>query len=414
MSQPAPAAESSSAELPAPFDAGFAPDIHRRLADLRRQCPVVQVRGSTGEPTWLVLDHADVRNCLRDRRLSVQRANAPMRSTGRPALTVSLMNYEAGQHARVRRLASEVFSHANIERYRQPIQSAASQLLAPLRAAAPGQPIDLLASFAHPFVLRVLADLYAIEPGDRPEVLASVSSLFRPDPAGADPAATVGKLERYLRARLAGPATGQDALALLKRAWLADGGLDEAELISLAGMLLLAGSHSTAQMIGICAVGLLQYPELAQRLRAQPELAPAAVDELLRWDSSGPFSTPRWAKADIEIGGTVIPAGSRVLMSFLAANHDPNVHQQPERLDVDRPRTARNLAFGFGAHLCPGAPLARLELEIALVEVADLLNGMRLACPPDQLPWAGSDQNRRLACLPLLPIGHRPAQAAAS
>jgi cytochrome P450 len=127
------------------------------------------------------------------------------------------------------------------------------------------------------------------------------------------------------------------------------------------------------------------------------------LDELLRWDTPGPFSTSRVALEEVRIGGSVIPAGGRVLLAVAAANRDPRCHPDPDRLDLDRPDAARHLTFGLGPHYCLGAPLARLELTEALGALLARWPGLQLACPADGLRWSGGHQHRRLDALPLRP-----------
>jgi cytochrome P450 len=152
-------------------------------------------------------------------------------------------------------------------------------------------------------------------------------------------------------------------------------------------------------MIGLAVLALLGHPEEYARLRADPALLPGAVDELLRWDTPGPFATRRTALADVPVGDTVIPAGSGVLLAVMAANRDPRAHAGPDRLDLGRRGAARHLSFGAGPHYCVGAALAKLELSAALTALTTHWPHARLADPGQAPAFSGGHQHRRLDAL---------------
>jgi cytochrome P450 len=136
------------------------------------------------------------------------------------------------------------------------------------------------------------------------------------------------------------------------------------------------------------------------RLRDDLTLVPRAIDELIRWETPGPFSTPRVAVESIDYGGTVLPAGSTVLLAIAAANRDPRRYERPDEIDIDRP-PGQHLGFGLGAHYCPGSSLARLELDVALTALISRFPRMKLAIPAADLAWRGNHTYRRLAALPI-------------
>ncbi|HEV2887681.1 MAG TPA: cytochrome P450 [Jatrophihabitans sp.] len=392
----------SDVELPAPFGPGVAAQLASRLADLRNGCPVTQVRLNSGEPVWLVLSHEHVSGLLSDPRISVQRNGPPVRRPGGRATQVGLMNMEPPQHTRTRRLCNGALTERRLRRYQPMMEARLCQLLDV--AEHEDGPIDLLDAVAKPFTFAVLAEILGLDERHWPELYPRMSQIFQRRRADAEQMnANVGYLEDVVRAELRQRRDdpGDDLLSMVQRAAAGDPDLIEDELVSLATMLLLAGFDSTAQMIGICAVALSGYPELGRRLRADPDHASEVVSELLRWDTSGPFSTPRWATADIKIGGSTIPAGSQLILSFLAANHDPVHFADADQIDLNRPSTVRNLAFGHGPHFCPGSALARLELATTVTTLAGRYPALRLAIPAEQLPWSGQHQQRTLKCLPV-------------
>ena len=391
----------AAAELPAPFGPEFAHAMHTTLTELRETCPVAHVRTPGGTPVWLVLRNDDVRACLTDPRLRLSPGGAPVRPAGGRAMDVGLMNYDQPEHGRVRKLANSIFTAANVVRHRPAMAALAERLLADCPAGA----VDLMVHFARPFAFGVLCEVFDLPTAGRDELYGRLQVVF--DRRGHTPTDMADALDgiealvrRELERRVEAP--GRDVVSALLAAWQSDGGLDHDELVSLCGMLLIAGFDSTAQMIGISTVALTQHRTLLAELHADPDRVPAAVEELLRWETPGPFTTPRWTVADLDVGGTVIPAGHKVILSLAAANRDPRKHADAEALDPDRPRTARNLAFGIGPHYCPGAALARLELVVAIGTLTRRCPQLALAVPVDELNWIVNPYHRRLPTLPVL------------
>ncbi|MFF7633038.1 cytochrome P450 [Kitasatospora sp. NPDC008050] len=373
------------------------------LAGYRESCPVAKVVAPNGRARWLITREEDVRAAFLDPRLSLR---SEPRDPGRPhrALDMSLVNYDPPDHTRIRRLAAPAFAPGRIAGYRERVAAAAGDLLEAL-----GEPerFELMAEFAEPFSFHVLCEVLAVPGGDRAALHAAVRVLVnqrRHDAAALESA--VDHLDAFVRteiaARLGG--AGQDVFSTVVRAWeAAEGSVTEAELVDLLAMLLLAGFDSTVQMLGMCVLALLGEDGPTARLAAEPGLLARALDELLRWDTPGPFSTTRVALEEVRIGGSVIPAGGRVLLAVAAANRDPRCHPDPDRLDLERPDAARHLTFGLGPHYCLGAALARLELTEALGALLTRWPGLQLDGPADGLSWSGGHQHRRLDALPLRP-----------
>ena len=180
-----------------------------------------------------------------------------------------------------------------------------------------------------------------------------------------------------------------------------DDHLSEQELVSLAVLLLVAGHETTTNALGNALLALLQHPVALDRLRANPGDMPAALDEMLPFESAVSTDTFRVTTSAVELGGTDIPAGVPVLVAVGAANRDPERFPEPDQLDLDR-NAAAHLAFGHGIHRCVGAPLAKAEAEIALRALLTRFSGIRLAVPADQLEWRHTRLVRGLASLPVL------------
>jgi cytochrome P450 len=315
------------------------------------------------------------------------------------------MNLDADNHARLRRLAAGALTPERVNRYRGRITAAADEVLAAMDPGA--SPVDLLAAFARPFVFQAICTVFGVPPSARADLRRWIAAPF--DRAGRDPAEVeraLDELDAFMRAevrrrRTARTAASPDLVSDITAAWMASGTATEDEVVSLCVMSLLAGVDSTVQAIGTSVLGLLTTPELLVRLHGDPALVPRAVDELLRWQTSGPFVTPRLATADIRFAGSVIPQGSTVLLSVLGANRDPEVYARPDDIDVERP-AKRHLTFGLGPHYCLGAALARAELSIALTRLVTRFPELRLAVPPADLVWRGNHSHRRLTGLPVV------------
>ncbi|MDQ4104823.1 MAG: cytochrome P450 [Actinomycetota bacterium] len=168
----------------------------------------------------------------------------------------------------------------------------------------------------------------------------------------------------------------------------------------MANLLLVAGHETTVNLIGNGVLTLLNHPEQLALLRAEPDLLPAAVEELLRFEGPLQVATFRWTAEPVEIGGVTIPAGEIVIPGLLAANRNPACTAQPDTLDIARTDNP-HLAFGHGIHHCLGAPLARLEGRIALGTLLARFPRLRLAVPAEQLTWRPGVLMNGLSALPV-------------
>ena len=176
--------------------------------------------------------------------------------------------------------------------------------------------------------------------------------------------------------------------------------LSETELISTIFLLISAGHETTVNLIGNGTLVLLQHPEQLNLLRANPELLPSAIEELLRYTAPVSMSSPRWASEDIPLHDQVIRKGEMVFVSLIGADTDPQQFADPEVLDIARQEN-QHVAFGKGIHFCLGAPLARLEGQIAIGTLLRRLPHLRLACDPEHLTWTQHPIFRGLTCLPV-------------
>ncbi|MGW4137369.1 cytochrome P450 family protein [Streptomyces mirabilis] len=371
---------------------------------LRDTAPVHRVAGTDGNPAWLVTRYEDVREALANPLLSMDKKHAlPGSYQGLslpPALDANLLNMEAPDHTRIRRLVVRAFTARRIEQLRTPVRETADRLLDALGRHGSA---DLIAAYAAPLPITVICDLLGIPGEHRRDFRAWTDVLVAPDPArpGAAKeavAAMLGFLTQLLADKRKKPA--DDLLSDLIAVRDEGDRLSEDELMSLAFLILFAGYENTVQLIGNAILGLLTHPDQLAALRANPERFPNAVEEFARHEGPALLAIRRFPVEDVTIGAVTVPAGETVLLSLAAANRDPARFPDPERLDLGRDASG-HLALGRGIHYCVGAPLARLETEIAVSALLERLPDLALDADPAELRWRPSLRARGLLALPV-------------
>jgi cytochrome P450 PksS len=235
-------------------------------------------------------------------------------------------------------------------------------------------------------------------------LLASTAApnVFRDLPA-------VWRFVRYLRKVITAKRQRpeDDLISALVAAEEAGDKLRDDELVAMVFLLVVAGHETTVNLIGNGTLALLQFPDQLERLRDDSRLEATAVEELLRFHSPIEVSTERFAREPIEVAGVAIPTGSLVYGLISSANRDETQFDDPDRLDVGREKN-RHLAFGQGIHSCLGAPLARLEGQIAIRKLLDRMPRLRLAVPESRLRWRPGLNLRGLERLPVSCVQRRP------
>ncbi|MCT9106466.1 cytochrome P450 [Streptomyces mirabilis] len=371
---------------------------------LRDTAPVHRVAGTDGNPAWLVTRYEDVREALANPLLSMDKKHAlPGSYQGLslpPALDANLLNMEAPDHTRIRRLVVRAFTPRRIEQLRTPVRETADRLL---DALGPHGSADLIAAYAAPLPITVICDLLGIPGEHRRDFRAWTDVLVAPDPtrpgaAKEAVAAMLGFLTQLLADKRKKPA--DDLLCDLIAVRDEGDRLTEDELMSLAFLILFAGYENTVQLIGNAILGLLTHPDQLAALRANPERFPNAVEEFARHEGPALLAIRRFPVEDVTIGAVTVPAGETVLLSLAAANRDPARFPDPERLDLGRDASG-HLALGRGIHYCVGAPLARLETEIAVTALLGRLPDLALDADPAELRWRPSLRARGLLALPV-------------
>ncbi|OIJ68341.1 cytochrome P450 family protein [Streptomyces mangrovisoli] len=382
----------------------LAADPYAVYVQFREAGPVHKITGTDGLPAWLVTGYDDVRQALADPRLSLDKRNAaPGGYRGMalpPALDAHLLNMDPPDHTRIRRLVSRAFTPRQIEQLREPTQRIADRLL---DAVAQQEHADLIAAYAAPLPITVICDLLGVAPADRPDFRAWTDALVAPDPtqptlAKEAAGSLLAYFTRLITAKRIAPA--DDLLSALIATRDQEDRLNEDELTSLAFLILFAGYENTVHLIGNSILTLLRHPDQLAELRARPDRLSTSVEELARYDGPFPLAVRRFPTEDVTIGGVTVPAGETVLLSLAAAHRDPRRFPDPDRFDIDRDATG-HLALGHGIHYCLGAPLARMETEIALATLFDRFPDLALAVPPSELRWRPSMRSRGLLALPV-------------
>ncbi|MGW2620965.1 cytochrome P450 family protein [Streptomyces sp. NPDC001500] len=384
-------------------DPRFLQDPYPAYAAIRSTCPVQPVPGPDGRVSYLITGYAEAREALADARLSKDTAAffAGRASPRRlhPAVAHTMLASDPPRHTRLRALVTKAFTTGAVTRLRPFIARVTDELLDRWPV---GEPFDFVEGLAAPLPVLVICELLGVPDGDRADVRRWSAELFaagEPDVIDAASHAVAGYMTDLVAAKRSDP--GGSLLDQLIRARDANDRLSEDELVSLAVLLLVAGHETTTDFLADAALALLRHPAELDRLRSDPSEVPAALDELLRFDSPVSTATFRFTTQAVTLGGADLPAGVPVLVALGAANRDPKRFPHPDRLDLDRDARA-HLGFGHGIHRCLGAPLARAEADIALRAVLTRFPAIRLAVAPERLEWRRTRLLRGPASLPVL------------
>jgi cytochrome P450 len=394
---------------------GYFQDPLGVFGPMRDESPVTPVVFPSGERHWLITRYADVRAALADPRLHKDWAGkltgpdwSPDPVTG--YLSRHLLNSDPPDHTRLRRLVSKGFTMRRVAELRPRVEAITSALLDDMaaRAAAGEAEVDLIEAFAFPLPVIVICELLGVPAGDRESFKdwshAMLSSVGEPGQFRTAATSMYYYFTELLAAKRKAPADDLvSALIAVRDAGDgADGAgsFDERELVAMLFLLLVAGHETTANLIASGTLALLTHPAEFGRLRRDPSLLPGAVEELLRYANPLNHATERFTLEPVEIGGVTIPAREWVLCVTSSANRDPARFADPDRLDVGRD-PGGHVAFGHGIHYCLGAPLARLEGEVAFGALLARFPGLSLAVEAAQLRWRPSSLIHGLETLPV-------------
>lgn len=363
-------------------------------------------QGGTG---WLVTRYADAKELLADPRLSkdVVRARQAFgirdvsdEPEGAPVadLTQHMLNADPPVHTRLRKLVNKAFTARTVARLQPRIEEITAELLDEVAAAGS---VDLVKSFAFPLPTTVICEMLGVPSEDRyrfSEWTTTLVSRSEPEAVRRDSAA----MQLYVKELIAGKRQAPTDDLLSELVHVSDEGdrLSEEELLSTTFLLLVAGHETTVNLIGNSVLALLNNPDQLAALRADESSLPNAIEEFLRFESPINLATFRYTAEPVRVGEVEIPAGEVVMISLLSANRDPDRFSDPDRLDVTRP-TGGHVAFGHGIHYCVGAPLARLEAEIALRGLLRRFDKLDFDGEPETLRWRDSTLIRGLESLPV-------------
>lgn len=390
----------------------FRADPHATFALMRERDPVLCQPGLDPETLiWFVTRHEDVAAVLldderfvRDSRLALTEEELAARDLP-PIVDLidnHMLNRDGDDHRRLRRLVTKAFTPKMVEQLRPRIQTIADELLDAVESRGE---MDLSAEYAFPLPITVIAEMLGIPAADHARFQEWSDAIITPvlDDEGVEHfnelmTQFVTYLTEFFAARLAEP---QDDLVSALLAARDEGDtLSEGELFGTVVLLIVAGHETTVGLIGNAVVNLLANPDQLQLVRDDPSLLPDAIEELLRYEGPVERTLNRWAATDVELGGQTIRRGELVIAILGSAGRDAERFSDPDRLDVCR-ADSKHLAFGRGSHYCLGAPLARLEAEIALETLFRRLPGLRLAVGPHELEWRPTPGFRRVAALPV-------------
>ncbi|HZR51953.1 MAG TPA: cytochrome P450 [Streptosporangiaceae bacterium] len=363
------------------------------LGDLQAKAPFVRIRLWDGSTAWLVTRHAEQRALLADPRVSADpyRPGYPFQSQGLRDITdesLTFLNMDDPEHARLRRTVAGTFTVRRIERSRPAVREIVDDLISDLLAGP--RPADLVSRFALPVPSLVICHLLGVPYADHEflqRVGATVISRETATTAMKDTMAEVSAyLEQMISRKLAAPA--DDLLSRLASEQIQTGQMTMQELVKLTHLLLLAGHETTANMITLGTLALLRDPTQLTQLRNadDPKLVAAAVEELLRYLSIVHTGLRRLALDDIEIAGQVIRAGEGLVIPIETANRDETVFPRAGMLDIHRD-ARQHIAFGFGVHQCVGQHLARMELQVSYAALHRRIPTLALAVDPGDLRY---------------------------
>lgn len=390
--------------------APYAAFRHLRVHDPVHWSPVL--RG------WVLTRYRDVRAALFDPALSADRIT-PFSTGLSPDKRAALSGLERiltrwavfvdpPDHTRLRGLINRAFTPRAIAAMAGPVAGIVDDLIDAMAARAVAGEIDLIADFAYPLPAMVIARILGLPDADvayfkdwSDDLAAFVGSAQATADKYARAIRGVADMDRYFRAIVRerrGAAAREDVIGALIAAEESGRALSEDELVATAILVLFAGHETTTNLIGNGMLALLGQPDALAALRASPDLAESAVEELLRFDSPA-ASVSRVARADMMLGGRAIRAGDRLFLMLNAANRDPEAFADPDRLDLARDPNP-HLAFGYGPHYCVGAPLARLEARIAFQRLLVRFPEIRLA--EARLDWSDNLVLRGVRRLPLV------------
>ncbi|MEV4179066.1 cytochrome P450 [Nonomuraea sp. NPDC049709] len=359
---------------------------------LRGQGAVRPLDLLNGARAWLVTGFEEARTVLSDARFSADKMRHRDATSLRPHEPAEakaeredgiFVFMDPPEHTRLRRSLTGQFTVRRMRELESRVREIAVEHVEAMKAA--GTEADLVPAFALPLPSLVICELLGVDHADRAEFQQRTAVGLNASSTPREQATARAELYAFMRRLVAAKRStpADDLLSGLVHD--TDPALTDAQLVDVALLLLTAGHETTANMLGLGTFALLEHPDQLAALRADPGLIDNAVEELLRFLSILQLGVSRVATEPVTLGGVDLPAGATVVIATPEVNRDPRHWDDPDTLDVRRPRTP-HLAFGHGVHQCLGQQLARIELRIGLGELLSRLPGLRLAVPAEQVP----------------------------
>jgi len=390
--------------------AEFKADPFPFLARLRAYEPVYRTTLPDGTAVWLVTRYEDVLALFRDQRFTKHRRSALTPQQARKLswtppmfrpLERNMLDLDPPDHTRLRALVQKAFTPQLVEHMRERVQLLADELL---DAVTVRGEMDVIKDYALPLPVTIITEILGVPTKDRDKFhkwSSAVVSLSSPSPT-LRVIPSVWNFIRYLRSffKIRRRDPRDDLVSSLIRVEEAGEMLTEDELLAMVFLLLIAGHETTVNLIANGVLALLQNPDEAAKLRREPQLIKGAIEEILRYTSPVLMSTERYALDHAEIHGIAIPRGEMTLGVIGSANRDATVFDKPDELNLTR-EPNKHLSFGHGIHFCLGAPLARLEAQIAVNTLLRRMPHLRLEVEPELLRWRPSIMLRGLEALPV-------------
>lgn len=369
------------------------------------RCPLSTIELPSGDLAYFVIGHDDVELVLKDRRFSrnFRYPGAPrmVKETDLSTNPDAIVNLDPPEHTRLRRIITGSFRPRHAARWRPAIERITTELLDAMVSTGP--PADLVSSYASLLPIRVMCELLDVPSEDQANLISWTGIFFDTGTASTAERTQAGiAFVTYVRdlvvSRRQTPGSG--IVDELIEACDTEGALTEAELYQMISALFIGGQENTSAILARGIFTLLREPERYWALVADPGLVELAVEEILRFDVASEGAFLRVATSDVELAGGVVTQGSAVQVSIPSANRDSHWFTEPASFDLRRSGNP-HLTFGAGAHFCPGAALARLELAVALAAITARLPGLRLEISPGDVQYAQDTLVRAILSLPV-------------
>jgi len=390
----------------------FKANPHPVYARLRADAPVCRVVLSGKQTAWLVTRYDDVVAVLKDARFVKDKTNAltaeqAARQPWTPAmfkpLTRNMLDVDAPDHTRLRALVAKAFTPRLVERMRARIEALTNELL---DRASRRKQVDLIRDYALPVPTTIIAEMLGVPARDQRRFHRWSRAIVASNPSGWRMLAAIPNVALFLRyirglVRERRSEPRDDLISALVQAHEAGDALSEDELVAMIFLLLVAGHETTVNLIGNGVFALLEHRRQLERLRDDPVLIAPAIEEMLRYQGPLETATKRYAREDVAIGDVTIPRGDMVYAVLASANRDERQFSDPDTLDITR-EPNRHVAFGLGVHYCLGAPLARLEGQIAITTLLRRAPGLQSIGALRGLRWRRGLVLRGLESFPVL------------